>query len=74
MIKGDSNFLFGLNQKGSGCNNSKAREVSLCHRIQLLAIIPCELTVVPVFLVSTLRHSLPLHIQKGEGESDHWDA
>ena len=28
----------------------------------------------PVFLVSTLRHSLPLHIQKGKGESDHWDA
>ena len=34
MIKGESNFLFGLNQKGSGCNVSTVSGVSLYYSAQ----------------------------------------
>ena len=77
MVKGAPPMIFlsSLNQKGSGGNGSKAREVSPCHRVQLLAIRPYGLMMAPV---SCSEHPqgcfFPLHIQKGKRESDHWEA
>lgn len=48
--KSHNNFLSNLNQKGSGSNSSKARGVSQCPWVQLLAIISYGSMVVPMFL------------------------
>ena len=50
MIKGDSNFLSGLNQKGSDHYGRKARGLYTHYRVQFLALIVYGSIVVPMFL------------------------
>ena len=49
-IVAKSKGVASITSKGLERNGSQARRVSLCHRLQLLAIIPYNLMVVPVFL------------------------
>ena len=54
-------------------NHSKARLVSLCHRIQLLARIPYGSVVVLVFW-GEYPKGISFLFKKGKRESDHWNA
>lgn len=67
MIKGDSNFLFGLNQKGRGCNVSEVSGVSLYYRAQWLSIIPYGLIVVS-FVLGYVLKSIPFLLTYKKGK------
>ena len=78
MVKEDPTMIFSvsLNQKGNGCNGSKAKVVSQWHRLQLLATMPYGPMAVPVFWGKYPRDSLFLFIyKKGKGNLiSIWDA
>ena len=74
MVKRDSTIFLAALTKRAAVGMALSKNQG--HRIQLLAIIPYESMVVPLFWVS-VPWSFPSFsyiVRKGKRESGHWDA